>query len=70
MFKKWVYVGFTKNIELRLIEHNSGRVRSTKTYKPFELIFVQIVDNTKIARDLEKLLKVRFNKESLLNLLN
>lgn len=67
--KNWNYVGFTTDVEKRLTEHNSGNVRSTKPYKPFELLFVQEVKTRIEARDLEKFLKIRFNKESLLNLL-
>lgn len=28
------YVGFTTNIENRLKQHNTGKTRSTKAYKP------------------------------------
>lgn len=65
----WVYVGITENIDRRFYEHNQGLVKSTKHNLPFELIFVQIVSNRIEARDLEKFLKVRWNKESLLNVI-
>ncbi len=68
--KNWVYVGFSKNIDLRFAEHNKGFVKSTKHYKPFELVFVQIVSTSIEARLLEKFLKIRFNKEALLELIN
>lgn len=68
--KDWNYVGFTKSLELRLKEHNSGQVSSTKAYRPYTLIFAQLVFDTKQARQLEKFLKVRFNKEALLNLID
>ena len=64
----WNYVGFTGDLNSRLREHNSGSVKSTKAYKPFRLVFAQIVENRLKARSLEKFLKVRFNKEALLNL--
>ena len=67
--KNWNYVGFTTNINIRLQQHNNGLVKSSKFYKPFSLIFVQIVDSSIEARTLEKFLKVRFNKEALLNIL-
>ena len=67
--KNWCYVGMSTNVEKRLFEHNSGGVRSTKPYKPFQLLFVQEVKTRIEARDLEKFLKIRFNKESLLDLL-
>ena len=68
-FKNWYYIGFTSNLEKRLLQHNFGSVKSTKFYKPLSLVFAQIVKNTHDARDLEKFLKVRFNKEALLQLI-
>ena len=65
----WHYVGFTSCVVNRLNEHNLGQVKSSKHYKPFELKFVQVVDSRIFARNLERYLKVRFNKESLLQLL-
>jgi len=69
-FKNWNYVGFTTDVSLRLEQHDSGLVKSTKFYKPFNLIFVQIVDDRINARKLEKFLKVRFNKEALLDIIS
>lgn len=68
--KKWVYVGITNNLEIRLNAHSKGLVKSTKHYKPFQLIFVQMMIDRKEARDLETFLKVRWNKESLLDLID
>lgn len=65
--KKYFYVGLTKNIEARFKQHNLGQVKSTK---PYNLIFVQITDSINRARDLEKYLKIRWNKESLLKLIS
>lgn len=39
-----IYVGMTQNIEIRLSEHNKGKTKSTKGYKPWELIFVKEVE--------------------------
>ena len=36
------YIGHTKNIENRLTEHNSGNVKSTKAYIPWEIIYKEI----------------------------
>ena len=33
------YTGHTSNIDKRLKEHNSGKVRSTKAYVPWEIIY-------------------------------
>ena len=67
--KNWSYVGLSQNLLKRLELHNSGGVRSTKPYRPFKLIFAQIVNNRIVARDLEKYLKIKFNKEALLNII-
>ncbi|MGD1007952.1 MAG: GIY-YIG nuclease family protein [Ignavibacteriaceae bacterium] len=40
------YIGHTANIEKRLLEHNSGRVKSTKKYLPWQIIYYEPV-NTK-----------------------
>ena len=32
------YYGHTQNIEVRLKQHNAGRVRSTKAYGPWQII--------------------------------
>ena len=68
--RDWHYVGFSSSIETRFLQHNNGLVRSTKFYKPFNLEFVQVVDNRKEARVLEKFLKVSFNKEALIEIIN
>ena len=39
LVKKYIYVGMTKDIERRISEHNTGKNRSTKAYKPFSLIY-------------------------------
>ena len=33
-----MYIGSTQNVEKRVMLHNSGRVRSTKAYGPWELL--------------------------------
>ncbi len=52
--RRWNYVGITKDLEGRIKGHNSGREKSTKPYKPFELLFIQEVDSYKKARLFEK----------------
>ncbi|MFC1619843.1 GIY-YIG nuclease family protein [Candidatus Neomarinimicrobiota bacterium] len=36
-----IYVGQTDNLDARLSRHNAGLVRSTKVYKPWELLHVE-----------------------------
>ena len=66
---KWFYIGLTSDLKRRLEDHNGNRNKSTKGFSPFKLIFVQIFDDRAIARDFEKFLKIRSNKELLLDLI-
>lgn len=62
----WHYVGLTNNLERRLKQHNGLKVRSTKAHAPYKLIYYKSFKNRDDARDYEKFLKVRSNKEKLL----
>lgn len=43
------YIGHSANIEKRISEHNSGKVHSTKTYKPWKIIYSEVKSNKKEA---------------------
>ena len=67
--RNWVYVGSTNDIERRLGEHNSGRVKSTKFYKPFTLFYKEVFINEQEARKREhyfKYWKGRIEKKEIL----
>ncbi|MCX6788660.1 MAG: GIY-YIG nuclease family protein [bacterium] len=51
------YVGLTSDISKRLEYHNKGRVRSTKSRRPFELIHTESFQYRMEARQREKFLK-------------
>ena len=53
----WHYIGITANLENRLAEHNSGEVKSTKAYKPLNLIYTETFINKMTARKREIHLK-------------
>jgi len=57
MDKNRHYTGLTKNIENRLKEHNSGRVKSTSKYKPWRLETVIAFRSREKAAEFEKYLK-------------
>lgn len=57
----------SENTEKRLEEHNSGKVKSTKSRKPFNIVYTKEFANRMEARDYEKYLKIRSNKEKLLH---
>ena len=51
------YVGQTNNLENRIHRHNAGYVKSTKPYKPWELVGQIDVDDRKSAVALESKIK-------------
>ncbi|MCR4334732.1 MAG: GIY-YIG nuclease family protein [Patescibacteria group bacterium] len=65
--KKWYYVGSTNRIRERVKEHNDGKVRSTKHYVPFILVYTEDFNSEKEARTYERKLKdCRREKEIIL----
>ena len=62
----YIYVGMTKDVEKRVEQHNSGWQRSTKTFRPFELIVVEEVDGKRNeVRAKEKYRKFGIGREKL-----
>ncbi|NRB53335.1 MAG: GIY-YIG nuclease family protein [Saprospiraceae bacterium] len=57
------YVGMTSNIARRLNEHNKGRTRSTKGYRPWILFFSESYPSRAEARSREVYLKSGSGKE-------
>ena len=68
--RNYIYVGMTNNLENRLHRHNSGYEKTTKPYRPFELIYQEQCADRKIARMREKYFKSGVGKVFLKNLLN
>lgn len=51
------YIGFTRNIESRLNEHNNGRVKYSSRNKPYVLIGFEEFESMSKARWREYMLK-------------
>ncbi len=51
------YIGSTNNWQRRLREHLSGKTRTTRILKTFELVYIEEFDNIVDARTREKKLK-------------
>ncbi|NND62838.1 MAG: GIY-YIG nuclease family protein [Flavobacteriaceae bacterium] len=51
------YIGMTERINERLLEHNTGKMQSTKPYVPWKLVYHELFGNRKEARDREKYFK-------------
>lgn len=60
-----IYVGSTKNLENRIRLHNSGRVRSTKFYRPWKLLNSEVYNLRSEAMKREMFLKTGQQKELL-----
>ena len=63
--KNYIYVGLTNDLKRRIAEHNNGKNRSTKAYKPFFLIHDEQFETRAEARTKEKYLKSGIGKEFL-----
>ena len=53
------YIGFTENIERRLDEHNSGKVKSTKNRRPLKIVYTEEFELKSDAMKREKEIKAR-----------
>lgn len=60
--ENWVYVGYTGNLERRIIEHKSGMTKSTKPYLPLYVEAYLAVDTKLKAEKLEKYFKAGSGK--------
>jgi len=61
----YLYIGSSGNIEKRLKQHNNGRVKSTKAYKPWKLIGYEEFNSRSEAIRREKFLKTHQQKDLL-----
>ncbi len=60
-----LYVGRAEDLRLRLLEHNKGRVESTKNRRPLRFIYCEACNNIKDAAHREKYLKTSWGKRYL-----
>lgn len=56
------YTGYTDNLKRRIEEHNQGKVRSTKSSSPWELIYYEACLNSDDARRREGYIKTTQGK--------
>jgi putative endonuclease len=66
--RSYIYVGLTENLDRRIGEHQSGRNKTTRPYRPFRLILSEQHASRAEARDREKYLKTGGGKEYLKSL--
>lgn len=63
--KDWIYTGYTANLRKRFKEHNEGLSKSTKPYKPLELIFYEAYKSKSDAKRREEYFKTTRGKRVL-----
>uniref|UniRef100_A0A832G097 GIY-YIG nuclease family protein n=1 Tax=Ignavibacterium album TaxID=591197 RepID=A0A832G097_9BACT len=68
--RNYIYVGMTANITDRMHRHNSGYEKTTRSYRPFELIYLEEFKDRHQAREKEKYLKSGIGKEYLKKIIN
>lgn len=56
------YVGYSSNLENRLIQHEKGLVNSTKNRRPLEIVYYEVCLNQQDATHREKYLKTSWGK--------
>lgn len=65
-----LYKGLTTDLKSRVREHNTGKTKSTKPYKPWKLVYFEKFDSREEAREREKYFKSGIGREFLKNKLN
>ena len=63
--RNYIYVGLTADLDERIRRHNSGREKTTRAYRPFELIYWEEQPTREDARKREKYFKSGVGKEFL-----
>jgi len=51
------YVGISDDVDKRMVEHNSGKTKSTKAFVPWHLVHIEAYSSKVEARKREKYLK-------------
>lgn len=60
-----LYKGMTKDLENRLLQHNSGQTKSTKGFTPWKLVYYEVFESQKEALKREKYFKSGSGREFL-----
>jgi len=63
--RNYIYVGMTNDLNRRMAQHNAGKARSTKAYRPFTILYFEELPDRITARQREKYLKSGAGKEFL-----
>ncbi len=58
-----IYAGYSADLKIRIREHSQGKVKSTKNYRPLQLIFYEAFISQKDAERREKYFKSNKGKK-------
>ena len=64
------YTGLSSNVQFRFKQHNAGNVKSTKSRRPFDLIYSEEIGSLADARKREKYFKSSAGRKFLQKILN
>ncbi|MDO1501501.1 GIY-YIG nuclease family protein [Winogradskyella maritima] len=62
-----LYKGHTSRLEERVVEHNAGKTKSTKGFRPWKLVYFEVFSTEKEALEREKYFKSGSGREFLRN---
>lgn len=60
-----LYVGYSEDLKARFKKHNAGEVKSTKPYRPWDLIYYEAFASKKDAKQREQYLKTTKGRRTL-----
>ena len=67
--KNFIYIGFSEDLKQRIISHNKGENKSTKSYIPLELVHYEAYKYIKDAKRRELYLKSNKGRTTLMTML-
>jgi len=67
--KNFIYIGYSENIIQRVRDHNKGLSKSTKVYRPLEIIHYEAYRNIKDVKRRELYLKTNRGRTTLMTML-
>jgi putative endonuclease len=68
--KERYYIGYTHDLDLRLIHHNEGWTKSTKSGIPWKLVYSEKFESRSQAMKREKEIKRMKSRQYIENLIN
>ena len=64
-----LYIGYTSDLKSRFQQHNAGKSKATKPFRPYQLIFYEAFAERKDAKAREVYLKSGWGRKSLKKLI-